>query len=137
MIACSTCTDCRERTRTILRPRAQATARAVTVPGAPPVTRADLEKYLAKYANPEKFTTDQVRATIDAVNLAAAEAGLKFRATKPKKQRAGKTGPSRAERIKDMLADGHGVDYISEMENLSPSRARRLIAELAGEDNDD
>jgi hypothetical protein len=42
--------------------------------------------------------------------------------------------PPLKDRIREHLADDKGIDFIAEMEDLSPSRARRLVAEIQKED---
>lgn len=129
MVTCSTCSECRSRTRQALRPRARAAV--VTVPGLTKPTRAALEKHAAsRYADPKRVGEDNAKKTIEAVLRVAAECGITVSVEKIKSTKVNSRGPSLKDRIREHLSEGHDIDFIAEMENITPSRARRLVAEM-------
>lgn len=83
------------------------------------ITTAELERHARRFG-PE------------GVEELAAELGVKVRLERPKapaRKRA--KGPTLKERVAAHVAAGHGVELIAELENLSPSRARRLVQEVS------
>lgn len=86
------------------------------LPGPAP-TAAELEKHAAR------FGPEQVAET-------AAEYGISIAITRPKATRRGGGGPTLKQRVAGYVADGHTADVIAELEDLSPSRARRLVQEV-------
>ena len=85
------------------------------LPGTRPPA-AGLEKHA------KRFGPEQVAET-------ASEFGLAVAVERPRaKPRRGR-GPSLKDRVAGYLQAGHGVDVIAEIENLSPSRARKLVNE--------
>lgn len=99
--------------------RVMRLARPTRKPGlrvGPRPTGAALERHAAKYG------PEQVAET-------AAEWGLAVAISRPKARRASR-GPSLKTRVARLVAEGHGVDTIAEIENLSPTRARALVKEV-------
>lgn len=80
-------------------------------------TAAALEKHAKKYG------PAQVPET-------AAELGLGV-TVEPAKPKARTRRPSLKKRVARLLAEGHSVEAIAEVENLTPGRARRLVEELS------
>ena len=83
------------------------------LPGAAP-TAAALEKHAAR------FGPEQVPET-------ASEYGISIAITRAKAKPRRARGASLAQRVAGYLKQGHGVDVIAELENLSPSRARTVV----------
>lgn len=108
---CGECPACIEATaRCIGRtPAAQRQAR-------PAPTKAELERH-AKRFGPE------------GVLETAEELGVDVAVERPRRKR-GARRPTLNARVAELLTQGHGVDVIAEIENLSPSRARRIIKEV-------
>jgi hypothetical protein len=129
MAICSICVDCIERTRAKLRP--QARRETIAVPGLTTPTRASLEKHVARFADPKKVGEENAKKTIEAVMAVANDHGITL-SVKPIKsvKQISLRRPPLKDRIREHLAEGHSIDYIAEMEDLSPSRARRLVAEI-------
>jgi hypothetical protein len=109
---CGNCRPCLGATHRLLR----VPPRRTLLPGSRP-TAAALEKHAAR------FGPDQVTET-------AAEYGLSVVIQRAKAPRRA-SRPSLKTRVRALLADGHGVDVIAEIEDLSPARARRLVEELS------
>lgn len=108
---CGNCPTCLQRTNALLR----VPARTATMPGPKP-TAAALERHA------QRFGPEQVAET-------ATQYGLSVAIERPKARRkAG--GPGLKARVATLVADGYGVDAIAEIEDLSPSRARRLVEEV-------
>lgn len=80
-------------------------------------TAAELERHAQKYG-PE------------GVAELAAEIGVRVNVKKPTAKKRSTKGPTLNERVAEYIEAGHSVDVIAELENLSPSRARRLVAEV-------
>lgn len=78
-------------------------------------TAAELERH-AKRFGPE------------GVAEMADELGVDVTVERPRRKRS--RGPSLKQRVAGHVANGHGVDVIAELEDLSPARARRLIEEV-------
>lgn len=109
---CGDCPRCRPLTLRLLR----AGKRGRTLlPGDKP-TAAALEKHATR------FGPEQVAET-------AAEYGVSIAITRPKATRR-VSGPSLKARVAGYVKDGYSVEVIAELEDLSPSRARRLVAEV-------
>lgn len=112
MIRCGSCPDCLDHTKRVLTP---PRPRQVGLTGAKPPTRAALERH------GERFGWAGVAEV-------AAQHGISV--TVPRQAGArGSRGPTLKQRVATMVADGHSADFIAEVEDLSPSRARRLVAE--------
>jgi hypothetical protein len=87
-----------------------------SLPGPRP-TAARLERHA------ERFGPEQVMET-------AAELGIQVVIQRARQVRR-VSGPSLKTRVAALVADGHSVDTIAEMEDLSPARARRLVEEVS------
>lgn len=85
------------------------------LPGPRP-TSAQLERHATR------FGPEQVAET-------AAELGLSVTVERPRAPRKVR-GPGLRERVAKLVAAGHGVEAIAEIEDLSPARARRLVEEI-------
>jgi hypothetical protein len=81
----------------------------------PTPTRAALEKHAAR------FGPDQVAET-------AAELGVDVEVA-PRARTRRPTGPTLRQRVATLVAAGHGAAVVAEAENLSPARARELVAQ--------
>lgn len=114
---CSSCIDCIAIIRRVLTPRRVAAHR---VPGSTPPTAQQLMRHGKRYG-------------WEGVAETAAEYGIAVtlpEEARRKPQRARRVGPTLRQRIATMLEEGRGPDFIAEAEDLSPSRTRRLIAEI-------
>lgn len=60
----------------------------------------------------------------------ARQLGVDVRVERPASTRKRAKGPTLKQRVAAHVAEGRGVELIAEIENLSPSRARRLIEEV-------
>ena len=109
---CGDCPTCRERTAA----RLAATSSLHDRVKATPITAERLERH-AKRFGPE------------GVAETAAELGVDVTVERPKRK-AARRGPTLKERVAGHIEAGHSVELIAELENLSPSRARRLVAEV-------
>lgn len=107
---CGNCPTCLPRTNRLLR-----TAPAPRLLPGPAPTAAGLERHAAKFG-PE------------GVAEVAAEYGLSVAVQRPTRHRTPR-GLSLPARVATYLRDGHGVDVIAELENLSPARAKKLVSE--------
>lgn len=83
------------------------------LPGPRP-TAAGLERHAARYG-PEQ------------VPEVAAEYGLSVAITRAKAQPKRTRGTSLKQRVATYLRDGHDLDVIAELEDLTPGRARTLV----------
>ena len=113
------CGVCAPRVRRFLRvPR----ARRVDLPGACPPTAAALERHARKFGPAGVAeVAAEFGLTVDLGNARRIE-------RRPTRRRS--TG--QRDRIADLVARGASVESIAEVEDLSPSRARRLIEDLKG-----
>lgn len=101
----------------LLRRLAQERGHRVTVPAGMMPTAAELERHARRFG-PE------------GVEELASELGVKVKLERPKVTRKRAKGPTLKERVAAHVAEGRGVELIAELENLSPSRARRIIEEV-------
>jgi hypothetical protein len=108
---CGECEACLERTRALLESAPLACLRPSAVP-----TAAQLERHARRFG-PE------------GIEELAAELGVRVKVERPRVTRTRAKGPTLKERVRGYLEAGHSVDVIAELENLSPSRARRLVEE--------
>jgi hypothetical protein len=83
------------------------------------VTKAELERHA------RKFGPALVQETAD-------ELGVKVNVDETPTRRRRTKGPTLKERVAAHVAEGRGVELIAELENLSPSRARRIVQEVSG-----
>lgn len=90
--------------------------RGTLLPGAPP-TAAALERHAARFGPAGVAET-------------ASEYGLSVSVGRAKRKRKVR-GPSLKKRVAALLADGHDAEVIAEMEDITPGKARRLVAELS------
>lgn len=103
------CAECQERARKALdapparRPR-------------PAPTASQLERH-AKRFGPE------------GVAETAQELGVDVSVERPATRRSTRR-PGLKARVSALVAQGHGVDVVAEVENLSPARARRIVEEV-------
>ena len=81
-------------------------------------TAAELERHARRFG-PE------------GVEELANELGVRIKVERPKVTRTRAKGPTLKQRVAEHLAEGRGVELIAELENLSPSRARRLVEEVS------
>jgi hypothetical protein len=108
---CGDCPDCRAATARLLR----------VPPGAVPClgptpTKTQLERHA------RRFGPDQVAET-------AAELGVDVEVERTTRRRVSR-GPTLRQRVAGLVAAGHGAAIVAEMENLTPARARALVAEM-------
>lgn len=112
---CGSCTKCRDFINRVLTPppgscQAQREGR--------PITRERLEKHAARFG-------------WAGVAEVAAEYGIELEAPSTPAAKAKKTrGPSRRQRVAVLVKDGYSAEKIAAIEEISPSYARRIIAEL-------
>lgn len=108
---CGDCGPCLAATARLLR-----VPRSVLMPGPRP-TVAGLERHA------RKFGPAMVAET-------AADYGLSVAVERPKARRRG-GGPSLKTRVAGYLKEGYSPEVIAELEDISPSRARRLVEEAS------
>lgn len=109
---CGDCPDCLAKTHRLLRLR-----RGPSLLPGPRPTAAQLERHAAR------FGPAMVAET-------AAELGIEVVVERERKPRKA-SGPSLRTRVAQLVADGYSVEAIAEIEDLSPSRARRLVGEIS------
>jgi hypothetical protein len=109
---CGECPSCLERTHGLLKDDHRPCSR-------PAPTAAQLERHA------RRFGPEGVKETA-AEHGVEVEVGSTKRATRA--ARRGR-GPTLRQRVEAHLAAGRGVELIAEIENLSPSRVRRLVKE--------
>ena len=108
------CSHCQHRQARLLA-RLCVSPRTVVVGERP--TTAGLEKHARRFGR--AFVAET-----------AAELGIAVTLAPPEPRRRTR-GPSLKQRVARLLAGGHDVEAIAEVENLTPSRARRLVEELS------
>lgn len=122
-----TCDECMRATlRFLTPPRSRS---GVSLDGAPTPTAASLKRHLERYGDPDKVGAANAADTIRAVGEVAAEFGIAIKLPRVTRAR-GVSRPNLKARIRSQLERGTGWNEIMEIENLSPSRARRLRMEL-------
>lgn len=109
---CGGCPECLAIIEGILNAPAEPVRGATKRP-----TAAQLERHA------KRFGPEGIEAT-------AKELGVEVKVERPARKR-GARGLTLKERVAQHVANGHGVDVVAELENLSPSRARRIIEEVS------
>lgn len=109
---CGSCVTCLTATNRLIAP-----PRSTSLLPGPAPTAAGLEKHARKYGPAQVAET-------------AAEFGVSVAVEREKKQSTPR-GPSLKTRVRQHVANGLGVELIAELEDLSPSRARRLVEEVS------
>lgn len=109
------CGNCRDNLRANAA-KLRVSRGASAMPGPAP-TAAGLEAHARRYGPAQVAET-------------AAQYGLSVTVERPKAARK-VSGPSLKTRVAQLVADGYSADVIAEIEDLSPSRARRLVEEVS------
>lgn len=108
---CGNCPACLEATRQLLGAPARPCLQERRAP-----TAAELERHA------KRFGPAGVAET-------AAELGVDVQVERAARKR-GVRGPTLKARVAEHVAAGRGIELIAELENLSPSRARRIVQEV-------
>lgn len=121
---CGSCLDCLRITNLLSRPRKKDTG--VAVPGTTKPTAKALKKH------GEKFGWNGVAEVGSAYGIdIKVPKGAEM--VKEKKKRKVSTKEIK-QRIRTYLEEERSLDYIAEIESISPSRARKLVRELEEEE---
>lgn len=108
---CGECPACLEATARCIGRAPEPVRQAHPAP-----TAEELERHA------QRFGPEGVAETAD-------ELGVDVAVERPRRKR-GPRRPTLKARVAELMAQGHGVDVIAELENLSPSRARRIMEEV-------